>query len=194
MNVDDNFVNRGSVSGTIKDSDSITLDQGEYIKNGLAYVNIHTNDHPDGEIRGQILTTSQYFKADITGSQEAPTPVTNTPYEGSAEFSFDYETNELKYRIKHDVEDVTDIHIHGPARIGDTADPIIIFDDVDESMSGTVELTAEHAFHLRSGLLYVNIHSETNPAGEIRGQIVIDEDGSGFGKYKKIFIGTLVSN
>ena len=159
----------------------MTIDQGDFLLNGQTYVNIHTNEHPSGEIRGQILTLAPYFKAYITGSQESPDPVVDTPFEGTAQFSLDYTTRELSYQINHDLEDATGIHIHGPARKGANADPIIIFDETKESFSGTHLLSVEQVTYLRSGLLYLNIHSEAHPNGEIRGQIIIDEDGTSVG-------------
>ena len=38
--------------------------------------------------------------------------------------------------------------------------------------SGTVELTAEQLAALVDGLTYINIHTEANGGGEIRGQIL----------------------
>ena len=49
---------RGSTDGKVSDSVTITRDHAELLKRGLLYVNIHTTNHPDGEIRGQILTTA----------------------------------------------------------------------------------------------------------------------------------------
>jgi len=53
--------------------------------------------------------------------------------------------------------------------------------DLDSSVSGTHMLSEEHVRCLRSGLVYVNVHSEANPNGEIRGQVEIDLDGSSEG-------------
>ena len=35
----------------------LTDDQIQYLKDGLYYINIHSNDFPDGELRGQIWLT-----------------------------------------------------------------------------------------------------------------------------------------
>jgi hypothetical protein len=54
-------VNRGVVTGTITKKDLVGPLAGrslaslvELMKNGKTYVNAHTEQHPDGEIRGQI--------------------------------------------------------------------------------------------------------------------------------------------
>ena len=133
-----------------------------------------------GQTNVQLTQQAEYFHADITGSQEAPTPVLTTPFEGYADISFDYSTNEMKYSIHHDLDEATAVHIHAPARPGATSDPIFIL-DTDNSISGTQRLTEEHAIHLRSGLMYINIHSEAHPDGEIRGQVLVDADGSSEG-------------
>lgn len=83
----------------------------------------------------------------------------------------------MTYDIHHDLKDATAIHFHAPARKGETADPIFVL-DTGTSISGKRVLTEEHATHLISGLFYINIHSAEHPAGEIRGQVLLDEDGS----------------
>lgn len=70
--------------------------------------------------------------------------------------------------------DVTVAHIHGPASATMTAEPIVDL-TVSPGRAGTVsgsgQLTASEAAAMRSGMTYINIHSSTNTAGEIRAQI-----------------------
>lgn len=84
----------------------------------------------------------------------------------------------MEYSISHGVEGATAIHFHGPARAGTNADPIITLEDISGDFDGTVELTLEQAVLLRSELLYLNIHSEAHPNGEIRGQVLVDDGAS----------------
>lgn len=37
----------------------LTADQMEEFQAGLFYINLHTAEHPDGEIRGQVVTAAQ---------------------------------------------------------------------------------------------------------------------------------------
>ena len=45
----------GVTSGNMSHNGVITAQQTADILNDLAYINIHTNSHPGGEIRGQII-------------------------------------------------------------------------------------------------------------------------------------------
>ena len=60
------------------------------------------------------------------------------------------------------------MHIH-PGAVGVPGPVLIPLDHV--AMKGEIEVTAEQAAEIRSGNTYVNIHTDANPGGEIRGQI-----------------------
>lgn len=77
-------------------------------------------------------------------------------------------------------------HIHGPAAVGANSGVLINFPAVGGSagtLSGTAAITPTQIAHLRAGNTYVNIHSTSNPGGEIRGQLgkrrPVDNDGDG---------------
>ena len=74
-------------------------------------------------------------------------------------------------------------HIHGPASATMIADPILdltVSTDTSGIVSGSGQLTASQATDMLNGLTYINIHSSTHMAGEIRAQIRSDgsRDGS----------------
>src|SRR5438105_12768946 len=51
------------------------------IRSGDAYVNVHTlPNHPGGEIRGQVVSGEEGFKASLTGSRESITSDSSTPW------------------------------------------------------------------------------------------------------------------
>jgi hypothetical protein len=72
------------------------------------------------------------------------------------------------------IRDVQGAHIHGPATTTETADPIfgLDHDNATTHFEGTFTLNAEQMQWFRDGLLYINLHSDAHPGGEIRGQIV----------------------
>jgi hypothetical protein len=65
-------------------------------------------------------------------------------------------------------------HVHGPAAVGETAGPIftLAVDNANTHFEGTFTMTAEQVEWFKDGLLYINLHSEAHPNGEIRGQIL----------------------
>lgn len=75
----------------------------------------------------------------------------------------------------------TSLHIHSPASTSETA-PVLIdlapfhFPFVDPAKGGvvigTTTLTSEQSSNLLAGLDYINIHTASNPSGEIRGQLL----------------------
>jgi hypothetical protein len=112
--------------------------------------------------------------ATLDGAQEVP-PV-ETEGTGSASASFDSDTSELSWEIEFSglSGPATAAHFHGPAAEGANAGVQVNIGDVsglESPMSGTAELTAEQAQMLLDGQLYINIHTEQSPDGEIRGQV-----------------------
>lgn len=45
----------GATSGTMLGDATLTETQAQWIMDGLAYINIHTEDHGGGELRGQVV-------------------------------------------------------------------------------------------------------------------------------------------
>eukprot|EP01094_Clydonella_sp_ATCC50884_P003724 TRINITY_DN1283_c0_g1_i1.p2 TRINITY_DN1283_c0_g1~~TRINITY_DN1283_c0_g1_i1.p2 ORF type:complete len:323 (-),score=86.95 TRINITY_DN1283_c0_g1_i1:309-1226(-) len=163
-----------SLSGSVE----VNKDIVQWLHNGLLYVNVHTEDHEEGELRGQIITTSHEFFASLRGEHQRPTPV-NTDARGHATFKYDPDLRELRWEIDHDVDKPTMAHIHGPASDAETAGPLIVFDSPHSTIKGSKTLTDQQIGYLKTGLLYVNIHSEQHPDGAIRGQIRAEATSSG---------------
>src|SRR5262245_17520494 len=120
----------------------------------------------------KILT----FTALINGGQE--TPVMAVAGEGIAFFSYDKDTDTLTYSNTCSglASGETAAHIHGPADPG-VAGIIVVGLPAGNPKNGTIgtfsALSGGDALkQLKKGLLYVNIHTVGNPAGEIRGQIL----------------------
>jgi len=119
-------------------------------------------------------TTSTICAASLDGSQEVP-PV-DTDGTGSATMEFDPSNNELSWSIEFSglSGPATAAHFHGPAAAGANAGVQVNIGEVSglvSPMEGSAELTPEQASSLLEGQLYINIHTEANPDGEIRGQV-----------------------
>jgi hypothetical protein len=136
------------------------------------------------------------FIAHLSGAAERPTPV-DTDAGGLAVLHLNKEGTGLRYKlIVHNLEDITQAHIHcGSA---DVAGPVVAFlfgfvaegvtvngvlaegtitaEDViprpdSPACPGGVANFEELVAKIRSGDAYVNVHTIAFPAGEIRGQI-----------------------
>lgn len=162
----------GATAGTIAGSTSLTAAQLADIVNGRAYVNIHNTNHPGGEIRGQIVPLQ--IGVTLNGASEVP-PVT-TAATGTGRLTLI--GSQLFYDLSYAglTGAATAAHIHGSA---DPTQPAAVLVPLNTptgtagTISGTVPLTPTELSYLLAGLAYINIHTTTNAAGEIRGQIVL---------------------
>jgi hypothetical protein len=159
------------ISGTLMLTPTQVLD----LQAGNYYVNVHTNDNPPGEVRGQIgsLTPRSDFNALLSGYKEVP-PVT-TEAVGVGRFTLVSDT--LTYQVDvGDIVSITAAHIHlGAAdENGGVVFPLYtgagVFDP-DNPISGILNLDAQNMVDLLTSYYYVNVHTAANPGGEIRGQI-----------------------
>ncbi|MGE5365248.1 MAG: CHRD domain-containing protein [Bacteroidota bacterium] len=149
---------------------------------GRIYVNVHTPQHPEGEIRGQVLLSSGTdFKAMLTGSQE--TPPVNSPHMATGNFMLSNEG--LVFKITVDSLNITAAHFH-LAPPGQSGGPVRTITEFTGNHAAGVwrrndpqALTDELIKSLLAGDIYVNLHSPQFPAGEIRGQVIAN-GGWGF--------------
>ena len=120
---------------------------------------------------GTASAEEMKFMAELTGAQEVP-PVETTA-SGMMDVTYDTESKMLSWTGEYSglSGDATASHYHGPAPAGENAGPVLPVEiaDIEE---GSAELTEEQATALQDGMWYFNIHTEANPAGEIRGQVV----------------------
>jgi hypothetical protein len=138
------------------------------------------------------------FEADLSGAQEVTVPpggvVTDTTAEIKVTFDDALTEVEVDLKIKNGIG-ITRAHFHcgragmnGPIAFGLFDPGPLSFDD--EGAEGTltnvdfsgadcvpvigrpVNNIAALAFAMRDGLIYVNVHTLANPAGEVRGQLL----------------------
>ena len=111
------------------------------------------------------------LSANLTGAEEVP-PV-ETAATGTADITWKADTKELSWVIEFSglSGPATAAHFHGPAAVGENAGPVVTIEDLESPSEGTATLTDEQAEQLAGGQWYVNVHTEANPDGEIRGQV-----------------------
>lgn len=108
-------------------------------------------------------------------SADAQTAPTDSPGIGLAQFSLERSTLKLTWQVTFTglTTAPTAVHIHGPARLGDDAPPVIDIAAASPTspLKGSAVLTEIQLELFLKGRVYVNIHSAKFPKGEIRGQI-----------------------
>ncbi|HSR69052.1 MAG TPA: CHRD domain-containing protein [Acidobacteriota bacterium] len=130
------------------------------------------------------MVIAQPVSFDLTGDQEVP-PV-DTEFSGSCTGNLDALQTAFSIDCTHDVDNATAAHIHRGAE--GVNGPIVFFLNADTTFSFTVTAETlqqqaddmlpvagisfeEFLDALRTGNLYVNVHTMANVGGEIRGQI-----------------------
>ena len=160
----------GTMAGTL-DISSYTADQLAALTNGQTYANMHTVLNPGGELRGQVAPVN--YMATLNGRSEVP-PVDGS---GTASASLQLVGRQLYWAMNYTglTSPANASHIHGPATTSQAAGVLFGIGNptgTSGSLVGTQTLTTEEFNELVDGLTYVNIHTQINPGGEIRGQIV----------------------
>ncbi len=113
------------------------------------------------------------FNAALSGSNEVP--AVETKGSGNAVVTYDTVTKQLTWTITFSglTGDPTVAHFHGPAGPKENAKVAVLIGKAPKSPAkGSATLTDEQAADLLAGRWYINIHTEKNRPGEIRGQVV----------------------
>ncbi|WP_439131933.1 CHRD domain-containing protein [Polaribacter sp.] len=162
---------------------ALTTDQVTALNARELYVNIHSEDFPGGELRGQILPNSDnYLQANLSGTNE----VLSINTEANGNLVFDLSGDVLTVSGSFDdlsgdvaVSIAGGAHIHD-AVAGQNGDVIFVLDlTLDSDNKGAIIEASKNAFTLdaaqKATLLadgnYINVHSTTFMSGELRGQI-----------------------
>ncbi|HEU5098495.1 MAG TPA: CHRD domain-containing protein [Roseiflexaceae bacterium] len=142
---------------------------------GILYVNISTVPNATGEIRGQILPGGGCFSASISGASQVPE--SHNTGKGIGTFLLVppdplTTTRKLVYDIEFSgllgPETSSGIHKGAVKVSGPVVEPL----PPGSPKQGVLDIEAQAATDLLSGLLYVNISSLVLMNGEIRGQIL----------------------
>jgi len=155
----------------------IMLDRG-------IYVNIHSMDHPGGELRGQVLPEANFFfNVFLSGTQSA-TPVAT---DGLGAVKAEINGNQLTVsgsfaNLGSDFDEAIagGAHLHLSPFGGNGPIAFVLNSDLDGDLRGGEFAADSNSFMLSDGQLdtlidrgfYLNIHTADEPSGEIRGQLL----------------------
>ncbi len=113
----------------------------------------------------------------LSGTQCVP-PV-DTGGTGTADLTYDPATRVVTWNIAYSglSSPTTMAHFHGPAKQGENG-PVVIWLTKQGSppanpITGSATLTPDQARQFSSGAWYINVHTQSHPAGEIRGQVIL---------------------
>jgi hypothetical protein len=135
------------------------------IQTGRAYVNVHTQTNPAGEIRDQVSEVAN-VKTNLRGPRRArgafTATITKTGTSGVIAWRLTF--RKLTGRA-------TAAHIHSGAR--GKSGPVIVplCAPCRNGARGRATVDASVLSALESGRTYVNVHTRKHPGGEIRGQL-----------------------
>ena len=121
------------------------------------------------------------LSATIDCVQEVPSTCSGTSGSGSASITLDNVTNLLSWNISWSGLSGTPtlMHFHGPALPNQNAGVQVNTGVAGPPVVGNAVLAAGQVNDLLAGLWYLNLHTTTFAAGEIRGQVtVIPEPGT----------------
>ncbi|PHN07940.1 CHRD domain-containing protein [Flavilitoribacter nigricans] len=177
----------GMLSGTFAAEDNVQALNKDFISRLRSrgyYVNVHSQQYLPGEIRGQLLPlATAYFTANLAGSNAVPPNASM----GRGQVKVELRGTEIVLSGafsgltgEFDAAVAGGSHLHA-AFVGQNG-PIKFFTNarLNEDLKGGRFLAVENVFDLDfrnyfdliNGFLYLNIHSSTHPAGEIRGHVL----------------------
>ncbi|MGB3616650.1 MAG: CHRD domain-containing protein, partial [Catalinimonas sp.] len=176
---------RGGIVALDSNTAELTDDQLAVMFDRGIYANIHSEGHPGGEIRGQVLPEAQYyFQTYLSGTQEVkPVPTTGTGFvivevrgDGlTATGSFDDLTSDFAPMVA-----MTGAHLHRGFAGQNGGVDFFLNPMTDDDDRGGVFMADSNMFMATGGQddtlrmrgYYVNIHSDDYPGGEVRGQLL----------------------
>lgn len=179
-------LNSDNRSGTFDESNNrfaLTTSQKMALAARRLYVNIHTINNPAGELRGQLLPESDAtFEAIVTGGSKVN--AVNTMAYGTVVGEMQNDSLFITGSFAGLTEGYTASHLHlGIAGTAGSVEIPLAATTGTDANSGfyaasenSFALTSDQVNMLMNRQLYVNIHSNGFPAGEIRGQLVPRSD------------------
>jgi hypothetical protein len=174
------LTNSGGTTGTLSGTATLTEPQEADLLAGNMYANVHsTGTYSAGEIRAQLLPTSMtqshYFSGLLEADQSVATPAVVSSGTGTVTALLDRTALKVYVTASFSglTSDISNAHIHGGAAgsNGGVVVPLSFAGTTSGTVTGTGTVRATFADSMINGLSYVNIHTGTYGAGEIRAQL-----------------------
>jgi hypothetical protein len=151
---------------------ALSRSQRDAFSSDSLYYNVHTAANPGGEIRGQLDKTGTLGFAALSGAQETP-PVTTSGF-GAGLLAVDGTSGEVSgFVVAGGVPTGNAAHVHSAPRgtPGAIIVPMVGGGNFWVIPDGAAALGAAERSAFATRGLYYNVHTPTNPGGEIRGQV-----------------------
>lgn len=173
------FLVNGNVQAVITGASLTSTLISDMITGGI-YVNAHTVPNPNGEIRGQVKLESDFpYRAAMTGAQEVPAVATAAL--GQGVFNLSLDKKKLMYWVTTDglSGSIGGAHLHTGAMGTNGGVSVDLTSSImGNSIVGIMDVSGIAGFtdDLAAGNVYLNVHTTANPNGEIRGQLMYDNN------------------
>ncbi len=167
------LVGAGEIYTLPKDS-FLSRSELDSLKAGELYFNVHTEANPGGEFRGQIsVKDNMHSTATLSGTNEVPS--VESIGSGVGVLTVEKTTLAVSGSVTYsDLTNVTAAHVH-IAMSGENGPVIITLESGSEDgqfmVPADTTLSEDQMRAFLMGHLYFNVHTESNAAGELRGQI-----------------------
>ena len=109
----------------------------------------------------------------VSLSPASEVPPNSSPGTGSADVTFDTATKLLTWKVTYSglTGPATMAHFHGPGEVGKNAPVVVPIPNAASGVDGSATLNDAQAADLVAGKYYINVHTDANKGGEIRGQV-----------------------
>ena len=123
----------------------------------------------------QMQTAGGSAGISATLSSAAEVPPNSSTATGTLQGSYNKQSKLLSWKLVYSglSGQATMAHFHGPAMAGENAGVVVPLANPASAAESTATLTDAQAADLLAGKWYINVHTAANPAGEIRGQVMV---------------------
>lgn len=123
---------------------------------------------------GAAMAETVTYRAELSGANEVP--ANDSGASGEAVAVYDTESRMLEWTVTYTglSAPLIGAHFHGPAATSANAGVLVPMKAGASAIEGSAELSEEQAGFLEQGAIYVNLHTEKFPGGELRGNLVAE--------------------